>query len=360
MNKAYFLFASNKEIDSIISGLNQHSFEGIAISSLFELKKRCSNAKADIIFVADNLKEKDINQLVPSILGSNETGGLPVIGITTTSGSLESTKAFFAHGAVDVIHLPADIEEIILRTQLRMQEAGIQNALTPNDYFFYEAQEKEQGKRSGIFHFYNQMKVKVGDISIIEGFVVCATYGSIIKEDAFLQLACSPVLSFRFEDKTDIKEGIIKVGITNLLLEAFKLKDEIKKQEIYSEDTLKGLIIDGNRIARLLANRALKDMQIESKVVGSNEFSIRLLARFTPNFLILDYSAAEKILDIIWHNGRTESDIPVIIYCDEDIKDINFSKIGKHIIDYVIYKKQLHLEIKEVLSKLFNFSPENK
>ncbi len=59
MNKAYFLSASNKEIDSIISGLNHHSFEGIAISSLFELKKRCSNAKPDIIFIADNLKEKD-------------------------------------------------------------------------------------------------------------------------------------------------------------------------------------------------------------------------------------------------------------------------------------------------------------
>jgi DNA-binding NtrC family response regulator len=359
MTKIYFLSAQNKLIDLLIKGLKTKSFEPILFSSLFEIRKYTEEEKPDALIMADNLKEKSLESLISSIMETPKLDGIPIIGLVTEDHSIDSVKTFFNNGAVEVIRLTTEIEEIYLRIRLRVQESGLRNVFTPNEYFFSEAQEKEQGKRSGIFHFYSPQKIMVGEIAVKDGKVVHATYGDIIKEDAFLQLACNGVLSFRFEDTDDIEIGKINASITNLLLEAYKLKDEIKKQENVLDEALRSLIIDNDRIERLLANRMLKLIGVNSKVVGVNEFSLRLMAQFTPSFLILDNKAAPKIMDLIWQNGRTSEDIPVIIYCDEEVKDINFSQIGKHQIDYVVHKKNLYLEIKSILSSLFNFSPEN-
>ena len=142
-------------------------------------------------------------------------------------------------------------------------------------------------------------------------------------------------------------------------MEAYKLKDEIKKQETVEKEELKAMIIDENRIERLLTNRTLKNFGIESKVIGEKEFSLRLLAQFSASFLIIDSVSAKKIMDLIWQDGRKDGDIPVIIYCDEKIKDIYSLQIENHLIDRAIYKKELHVQIKDILAELFNFAPEN-
>jgi DNA-binding NtrC family response regulator len=341
-------------------GLKAKSFICSSTDILSELKQKCEKNRPNAVILADNMKEKDLLELVPNIRKIPTIADTPIIGITLEKSHLKSTIAMFEGGACDVIHLPVDLDEVVFRLHLRIEEAGLQNTLTPNDYFFSEAQEKEQGKRNGIYHFYDKNRVKVGDISIKNGHVVAATYGSIIKEDAFLQLAVSDVLSYRFEVKEDIADGKMDASVTNLLMEASKLKDEIKKQQDYSsEERLKGLIIDNNRITRLVTNRTLKNYQIESRVIGAKEFTIRFLGNFAPNFLIIDYKAAENVMDMIWSAGKTEEDLPVIIYCDDEVKDLDFNKIDKHVVEMVIYKKDLNLKIRNFLKKYFKYTTEN-
>lgn len=353
MEKLIILAAPNNYIDNLVKDFKSLGISCELVYSLFELKKRSDQEKPASILVADNLKEKKIETLVPGILENESTAQIPVIGLTTTENSLESTIEFFQNGAVDVLHLPEEGEEAAIRVRLRIREAVLKNALTPNEYFFSEAQEKEQGRRNGYFHFYDHRRQKVGDIAILQGKVVSATYASMIKEDAFLQLACNPLLSFRFEDKEDVQTGKIEASITSLLLEASKLKDEIKKQDSALTDSVKCLIIDNSRIARLLAGRQLKQYQIETKALSASEFSIRLLTQFVPRFLLLDHAVSEGILNMIWQTGHGKDDIPVIIYCDRDVKNINFSRIGKHQIESVVYKDELQKKIQTILESLF-------
>lgn len=358
MEKIYILAAPNNYIDNLIKDLKSLSADAELSNSLFELKKKAEVAKPSAILLADNLKEKKTDVLLPSLLEDENTADTPLIGLTTTENFVESTLTFFNNGAVDVIHLPAEIEETYARIKLRISESSFQNTLTSGKYFFSEAQEKEQGKRNGYFHFYDHRRIKVGEIAVKEGMIVSATYGETIKEDAFLQLACNQNLTFRFADRTDVKAEKIRASITSLLLEASKFNDEIKKQDSKLGDELKCLIIDNSRIARLLASRVLKQLRVESKVVGSDEFTIRLLTQYSPNFLIIDHVQSEKVLDTIWQTGRSQEDIPVIIYCDEDIKNLNFSRIGKHEIEAVLHKDEVQKNMPEILTKFFNYASE--
>ena len=185
-----------------------------------------------------------------------------------------------------------------------------------------------------------------------EGRVVSAAYGSLIKEDAFLQLACNDELKFVFEDVEDVPIANVNESITNLLMEAAKLKDEIKKQEGSNLYDLKVLIIDDNRIARIMASRVVKKMDYECKVTGPQEMTVRFMANFAPQLIVLDFEDAEDILNMLWPKPRTDSDMPVIIYCDEDVKDINFNEIGKHQISAVVYKNKFHDESKSLFEKV--------
>ena len=358
MEKIYILGAPNNYIDNLAKDLKSVSTSIVMANSLFELKKKAESGKPSAILVADNLKEKKVDELLHSLLEDEYTADVPLIGMTTTEDFVESTLIFFNNRAVDVLHLPAEIEETYARIKLRIRESSFQNTLTSSKYFFSEAQEKEQGRRNGYFHFYDHRRIKVGEIAVKDGMVVSATYGDTIKEDAFLQLACNPNLTFRFGDKTDVKAEKIKASITSLLLEASKFNDEIKKQDSQVGDKLKCLIIDNSRIARLLASRILRQLQVDSKVVGSDEFTIRLMTQYTPNFLIIDYAQSEKVLDMIWQAGHSQEDVPVIIYCDEDIKNLNFSRIGKHTVEAVMHKSEVQNVIPELLSKIFNLAAE--
>jgi CheY-like chemotaxis protein len=135
-------------------------------------------------------------------------------------------------------------------------------------------------------------------------------------------------------------------------MEAAKLKDEIKKQEGTDLEDLKILIIDDNRIARIMASRVVKKMGYECKVTGTQEMTVRFMANFAPQLIVLDYEDSENILNMLWPKPRAEGDVPVIIYCDEDVKDINFNEIGKHHISATVYKNKFHEESKSLFEKV--------
>jgi CheY-like chemotaxis protein len=232
-----------------------------------------------------------------------------------------------------------------------LQESQMRRHFTSSQFFWNEAQEKEQGKRTGIFKFFDQQNTEVGNISVKGGRLVHATYGSLIKEDAFLQLACNENLKFAFDDLDDVEGTTLNEGITNLLMEAAKLKDEIKKQEGEDLEEVKILVIDENRIARIMASRIIKKMGYISKVTSPKEMTVRFMANLAPRMIILDHHDAAQVMDMLWPNPRTEADIPVIIYCDEDVKDINFDHIKKHMITGTVYKNKFHEEFGSIIQK---------
>jgi len=354
MHTVYILYTPAHYAQTLMENLDKNSFKCRRAENLQELKKYCKEENPSLIFIGDHFKDKKIEALIPVIQAIPEIGQTPLIGIVSASKGKDSIVEFLRSGASDAFYNDALPEEAVLRATLRIEEAALRTALTSNEFFFSEAQEKEQGKRSGIFHFFNAQRIEVGSMHVREGRLVHATYGSIIKEDAFLQLACNDKLSFRFEDRDDIAEGTFSGSITNLLLEAYKLKDEMKKQEDAQDEGIKAMIIDPNRIERLLANRMLKNLDIESRVISKEDFTLRMMGQFAPSFLIIDYHSAQEILNMIWPEGRQSNDIPVIIYCDEEIKDINSTTIGRHQIDRMVRKKEFHKQIAAIIRHLFN------
>jgi DNA-binding response OmpR family regulator len=342
--------ASDKEISKIIEQLKKRNFNITSFDNLFEFKKKIDKEMPEMIFVADNLREKNTVDMLNAIQSVDRLTGTPIIGLVTKNDP-EENVAFLQNGAVDVVKIPVDIEELIVRIHLRLQESQMRRHFTSSQFFWNEAQEKEQVKRTGIFKFFDQQNTEIGNVSVKAGRLVHATYGSLIKEDAFLQLACNDNLKFVFDDLDDVEGNTLNEGITNLLMEAAKLKDEIKKQEGEGHDEVKILVIDENRIARIMASRIVKKMGYISKVTSPAEMTVRFMANWAPKMIILDYHDADKVMNMLWPTPRTEEDIPVFIYCDEDVKDINFSQIKKHSITGTVYKNKFHEEFGSILQK---------
>jgi CheY-like chemotaxis protein len=213
--------------------------------NVFESKKRAAKEKPALLLVADNLKEKTVPDLMKSILKVEEFNNIPIIALV--SRDYKAMIDFFDNGVVDAVKNPFEPDEIIARINLRIGESRMQRQFTSNQFFWNEAQEKDQGKRTGIFRFYDINNTEIGNVMVKGGRMVSATYGSLIKEDAFLQLACNDELRFVFEDTDEIPVENVNEGITNLLMEAAKLKDEIKKQEGNLAEDTKVLVIDENK-----------------------------------------------------------------------------------------------------------------
>ena len=108
------------------------------------------------------------------------------------------------------------------------------------------------------------------------------------------------------------------------------------------------LVLDDNRIARIMASRVIKKTGFECKVTSPKEMTVRFMASFAPQLIILNYEDADNIMNMLWPKPRTESDIPIIIYCDEEVKDINFKRIGKHNISATVYKNKFNTEVKQL------------
>jgi DNA-binding response OmpR family regulator len=346
----YIITAPDKQITALTEQLKTKNHSVVTFDNLFEFKRRIGKDKPQLVLVADNLKEKNTIDLLVAISGIEDMLSVPIIGLVTVDDP-QTVITFLQNGAVDAVQTPFLAAEIIARINLRVHEAQLKQRFTSSQFFWNEAQEKEQVKRTGVFRFYDSQNTEVGIISIKDGRMVFATYGSLIKEDAFLQLACNETLKFVFTDMAEVPLSNINAGITNLLMEAAKLKDEIKKQEGEVPEEVKVLVIDENRIARIMVTRTLKNVGYVYKVTSPEEMTVRFMADFAPHMLILDYQNAPRMLDMLWPANRGEKDIPVIIYCDEDIKDLNFDKIGNHNITAAVYKSKFHEELKSLLQK---------
>jgi len=347
----YILSAPDKEITALQNQLKVAGFTISTFDSVFECKKRAAKEVPALLLVADNFKEKTNTDLMNSIQKIDELRQVPIIALVLDDNE-DSAMDFFDNGVVDVVRKPIYIKEVVARINLRIRESKLQHHFTSNEFFWNEAQEKDQGKRTGIFRFYDVNNTEIGNIMVKDGRFVSGAYGSLIKEDAFLQLACNEELRFVFEDTEEVPVENVNESITNLLMEAAKLNDEIKKQESQELEEVKVLVIDDNRIARIMASRTVKKMGYECKVTGPQEMTVRFMANFAPQLIILDYEDAERILNMLWPKPRTENDVAVIIYCDEDVKDINFSSIGKHHISASAYKNKFHEEAKELFEKV--------
>ena len=348
MEKLFLIGTSNSDIDDLLKQFREKAKEVLIFDNLFEFRKKVVSHSPSVILVADNLKEKKIEELLSSIKDLENCRDIPLIGLVTTSDNKMAVR-FLKNGAIDAVYPPFLLEEVQARINLRFEEIKMRQSFTSGEFFFNEIQEKEQGRRNGIFRFFNHTNIEVGNVVINEGRVVHSTYGNLIKEDAFLQLASNSDLKFVFNNNHNIKNFSINEGITGLLLEASKLKDEIKKQDIDNSEEIKILVIDENRIARVMASRILKTFNYICKVTSPQEMTVRFMANYAPRFLIVDHYDGEAMLDMLWPDGRKEDDIPVIIYCDDDIKDINFSKLGKHEISSALYKSEFNKKIKTVL-----------
>jgi DNA-binding response OmpR family regulator len=347
----YILTAPDKEVTALQNQLKANGFTISTFDNVFECKKRASKEVPALLLVADNFKEKSNIDLMNSVLKIEELKQVPIIALVLDEKD-ESVMDFFDNGVVDVVRKPFYIKELVTRVNLRISESKLQHHFTANEFFWNEAQEKDQGKRTGIFRFYDVNNTEIGNIMVKDGRFVSGTYGSLIKEDAFLQIACNEELRFVFEDTEEVPIENVNESITNLLMEAAKLNDEIKKQEGQELEEIKVLVIDENRIARIMTSRTVKKMGYECKVTGPQEMTVRFMANFAPQLIILDYEDADRILKMLWPKPRTENDVPVIIYCDEDVKDINFSSIGKHHISASSYKSKFHEEAKDLFEKV--------
>jgi len=351
MEKIFVIRVSNKEIDKLISQLSSRVEDIQNFDNMFEFRKHTTKEIPEAILVADNLLEKKVDDLLKSIRSLASLEKIPIIGLVSSDDKATGVN-FLNNGASDVVYSPFSVEELMIRLNKRSEEIQLRQSFTSGEFFFNEAQEKEQGRRTGIFRFFNQENTEVGNISVKDGRLVHATYASLIKEDAFLQISSNTDLKFVFYDEEDIKIASINEGITGLLLEASKLKDEIKKQDKDQLDEFKFLVLDSNRIARIMANRVIKNLGFLCKITSPAEMTVRFMVNYAPNLIIIDYADSESIMNMLWPGGRKDVDIPVIIYCDEDVKDINSVKIGNHEINSVLYKKILHKEIKSVLQRL--------
>jgi len=347
----FILSAADKNINDMQSQLKAKGLTSNIFDSIFECKKKAEKETPSLVLVADNFKEKTNVDLMNSLRKIDSIKNIPVIAVVLGDKKDTATE-FFEHGVVDVIKAPLEISEISARINLRIHESRLRHHFTSSQFFWNEAQEKDQGKRTGIFRFYDINNTEIGNIMIKDGRVTAAAYGSLIKEDAFLQLACNEELRFVFNDTDDVPNKNINESITNLLMEAAKLKDEIKKQEGDTPAEIKILVIDDNRIARIMASRVVKKLGFECKVTGPKEMTVRFMANFAPQLIVVNFEDAEHIMDMLWPKPRTENDIPVIIYCDEDVKDINFNQIGKHHISATVYKNKFHEESKHLLEKV--------
>lgn len=347
----FILSAPDQKITDLQGYLKKNDFTPVTFDNIFECKKKAGKVKPSVLLVADNFKEKSVPDLMKSIHNSEGINQVPIIALALSNND-KTIIEFFEGGVADVVREPFYPEELVARINLRINESKLQHHFTSNEFFWNEAQEKDQGKRTGIFRFYDANNTEIGNIMVKGGRVVSAAYGSLIKEDAFLQLACNEELCFLFEDTNDVPVANVNESITNLLMEAAKLNDEIKKQEGRRGEDLKVLVIDENRIARIMTSRTVKKIGYECKVTGPQEMTVRFMASFAPQLIVLDYEDAKGVLDMLWPKPRTESDVPVIIYCDEDVKDINFTIIGDHNISATVYKNKFHEESKDLFEKV--------
>ena len=83
MANIFFLNASDKSIHSLSEQLRARRFTVSHFDNLFEFKRRAAKDVPEVIFVADNLKEKRIEDIIQSLKKIENIDKIPVIGMVT-------------------------------------------------------------------------------------------------------------------------------------------------------------------------------------------------------------------------------------------------------------------------------------
>ncbi len=279
-------------------------------------------------------------EVIKKLQANEETAYIPVIVVTGHFDAEEIVKGLES-GAVDAISKPFHISEVMMRGKIRIAEAKLKRRYTPMTHFFTEAQEKENSRRTGVFEFYDRNKTIIGDIYIEEGKVVYATSKDAIKEDAFLQLASLREGTYMFQDNMRPPTKTLSATITSLILEASQIIDELDTKEIRDATMKRVLVIDRDRIPRILASRALKAAGYGTMVTSADEITQETLLKYDPDVVIVDYADCRPILEKIKVSAGKK--FPVIVYGDEEnVKEISgLHQIGEHSIEAVVAKTQL-------------------
>jgi CheY-like chemotaxis protein len=247
---------------------------------------------------------------------------------------------------------PVNVLEAVARGKLRIKDAKLRRNFTPMEFFFGEAQEKEGGRRTGVFKFYhNQTQQQVGEVYIEEGKVVYCTYGNAIKEDAFMSICSQRNLSFMFQDLPGAPRKTILASITGLIMEAAKLMDEIADNET-GKTVYRVMIVDRDRIPRIVASRLLNQDGFATNVLGVDDVSLVIFEKIKPHCLVVDHLDAEEVLTKLWPDGHLITDIPVILYTTREAKE-KIERIKSHAIQGLVEKGKsqtmLASEVRNVL-----------
>ncbi|MCK6541885.1 response regulator [bacterium] len=256
-------------------------------------------------------------QLLKKLQEDEETAYIPVIFVTGHFNAEEIVKGLEA-GAVDAISKPFHIAEVVTRGKVRIAESKLKRRYTPIHHFFAEAQEKEQSRRTGCFEFFDKSKNKVGDVFVSEGKIVYATSKNAIKEDAFLQLASMKDITYIFQEGVRSQNTSFSASVTSLILEASKIVDELEAKEIRDEDQKRVLVIDRDRIPRILASRALKSAGYAPTVTSPDEVTQDIISKYDPHVVIVDPQDCELVLNKVALTRPSRQPIPLIVYGDQD------------------------------------------
>lgn len=281
------------------------------------------------------------------------TAYIPVI-FVTGHFNVEEIVSGLETGAVDAISKPFRIAEVITRAKIRMAEAKIKRRFTPVAHFFAEAQEKEQSRRTGSFEFYDKSRAKIGDIFIEEGKVVYATSKDAIKEDAFLQLASLRDATYMFQEETRPPRKTLSASITGLILEASKILDELESKEIRSETEKRILIMDNQRISRILASRTLKANGYSAMVTSSDEIGQETVDKYFPDLFLVDQNDFDTVSKKIRLTRPNGARIPIVIYSDADhLDDLMTSKtVSGQRVDAVLSKTKIDQSLAHTVTQI--------
>jgi DNA-binding response OmpR family regulator len=280
----------------------------------------------------------------------SETKNTPVVFTVENNDNDDIAKAFEL-GAVDGLTKPFKMSEMVARCKIRLAESKLRRPFTPIEYFFGEAQEKEGGKRTGVFKFYNnQTQQQIGEIYIEEGRVVFATYKNMIKEDAFLQLSSQKNAGFTYEDLSVIPKKTFSASLMSLMLDAAKIIDELQDKQ---QEAKKVMIIDKDRVPRIVASRILSNEGFAATVLGIEDLNSMIIDKIKPDVMVIDHLDGESIMDKIWPEGHGSQDVPVIIYTTKDTIE-RVEKIGKHTVDGLVVKSQSQQSLVSEVKKILN------
>lgn len=339
-------------VDALMKALDHEGFEAHYARDGVEALEMVQKSRFQLVLLDVMMPRLNGYSVLQSMLKNEATANIPVIFVTAYFNTDEVVKGLEA-GAVDAISKPFRIAEVIIRSKLRIAESKLKKRFSPIAYFFAEAQEKEQSRRTGVFEFYDKSRSKIGDVYIEDGKVVYATSKDAIKEDAFLQLASNRELTYLFQDDVHPPKRTLGAPITSLILEASKIIDELDAKELRNADEKRVLIIDRNRIPRILASRSLKAKGFATKVMSSEEITPEIYHHFDPDLLIIDHNEGQEILDKMMFGQQNARSIPVVSYTDqEQIDDTVLPRIGTYRIDAILSKTNIDYALPHLAHQL--------